>query len=453
MRTADVVVVGAGPGGIGAAIAAAGSGATVVLLDEHGSAGGQFFRGADSRPTDADAARLRELRATLENLHVEVIPSAVAWSIFGLDVLVAHDGRSETITAGAIVLATGAYDRPVPFPGWTLPGVMSAGGAQALLKAHHILPGRRVLLAGAGPFLLPVASALAKAGASVIVAEPSTRGDWASLLPASFRIPSLVRDAASYELALRRGSVERRRGWKLVSIGGASTVESATIARVDREWRAVPGTEEQLDVDTVAIGYGFVPSIELAQLCDCDLRWDVHGQAWFVAVDDAMATTTPGVYAAGEITAVGGWLVAFAAGRIAGANAAAHALTGASGTARPDRDLLRRRAFAARLDRVFAPRPGLWEGLADDTSVVCRCEEVAAGELRERVRGGCTSPKALKDWTRAGMGLCQGRICTGSIAQILAEETGVAPSAVGRPSVRPPVKPIAIEEILMEDLS
>lgn len=446
MRQPDVAVVGGGPAGIGAALAAAESGASVLLLDEHARPAGQYFKGPDG--PGKDSQRIQFLRSELQRLRVEVLTEALVWGIFdGRDVMVVHDGASEAVRPHAIVLATGAYDRPVPFPGWTLPGVMTAGAAQTFVKAQRVLPGRRVLLAGAGPFLLPVARGLAEAGAEVEMLEATTLADRLGLGPAALGVPELIGDAARYAWSLRRLGVRRHSGYKIVRAEGKGAVQSAVIARVDRDWRAVAGTERTLSVDAIGIGYGFVPSTELAESCGCELRFDEDAQAWFVAAGETMETTVPGVYAAGEITGIAGNVVAFWEGRLAGASAAGNEALAAAAT----RELGARRRFAAALGRVFRVRPGLWEGLGDDVTV-CRCEEVTAGEIRERVANGCTSAKALKDWTRAGMGLCQGRVCGAVVARLLAEGTGRTLQAVPRASVRPPVKPVPVEVLSTTEL-
>jgi NADPH-dependent 2,4-dienoyl-CoA reductase/sulfur reductase-like enzyme len=453
MRQPDVAVAGGGPAGIGAAIAAAESGASVLLIDEHRRPAGQYFKGPPEgfEPgRGKDQERIRELRSELERLGVEVLTEALVWGIFGgCDVMVAYQGRSEHVRAGAIVLAPGAYDRPVPFPGWTLPGVMTAGGAQTFVKAQRVLPGRRILLAGAGPFLLPVARGLAEAGADVTLVEATPRLAWLGLGAAAVGVPALVREAVDYERSLRRLGVKRLAGHKIVRAVGKEAVEAAVICRVDRDWRAVPGTERTLEVDAIAIGYGFLPSTELAESSDLKLRFDPYAETWFVETDDAMETSEAGVFAAGEITGIGGNEVALMQGRLAGIGAAARAgRIGPADATRLRSQMLRRlrarQRFAASLNRVFRPRPGLWEGLVDDV-VVCRCEEVRAGEIRERVANGCTSPKALKDWTRAGMGLCQGRVCSAVLARLIAEGTGAPLAAVPRGSVRPPAKPVPID--------
>lgn len=461
MRQPDVAVVGGGPAGIGAALAAAESGAAVLLIDEHARPAGQYFKG----PAEGfepgrgkDQERIRTLRSELAGHDVEVFSDAVVWGIFDRrNIMVVHEGRSELVQAGAVVLATGAYDRPVPFPGWTLPGVMTAGAAQTFVKAQRVLPGKRILLAGAGPFLLPVARGLAEAGAEVILVEATSSTAWLGLGPAAAGVPALIGEAVGYARALRRLGVRRYSSHKIVRAIGDGAVSAAVISRVDGDWRAVPGTERTLDVDAIATGYGFVPSTELAESVGLSLRFDPYAQTWFVETDDDMETSEPGVFAAGEITGIAGSDVAFLEGRLAGIGAASHARAigpaEAADRRRAERrsGLRARHRFAAALNRTFRPRPGLWDGLADDV-VVCRCEEVTAGEIRERVRNGCTSPKALKDWTRAGMGLCQGRVCSGSVARLIAEGLEKPLESVPRGTIRPPVKPVPIDVLASTEL-
>ena len=315
----DVAVVGGGPAGMSAALAAARAGASVALIDEYAAPGGQIWRrrfdevGADAPPSLPRAAR--ELCAAL-------VASSVAASSSGASVWASPapgelllTGPVERVRAGATVLATGAYDRPIAFPGWTLPGVMTAGGAQALAKGQGVVPGRRVLLAGAGPFLLPVAAQLAASGAEVVaVAEATRRRDWARVGPRMSAHPDRLRDYVSYRTKVRR--IEW--GHVLVRAEGNGRVESATIARCGPDW-APTGGERTFAVDAVCTAYGFLPSVDLARALGCELRGDA------VAHDDDMATSVPGVYVAGEASGVGGADLAVVEGELAGWMAAAHA--------------------------------------------------------------------------------------------------------------------------------
>ena len=275
-------------------------------------------------------------------------------------------GPPGRVRADAIVLATGAYDRPVAFPGWTLPGALTAGAAQALAKGQGVLPGRRVLLAGAGPFLLPVASQLAARGAEVVaVAEATRRRDWLRAAPRMAAYPGRLLDYAAYRA---RGTAVLW-GHVIVRADGDDRVRSATLARAGPDWRPVAGTERAFAVDAVCTAYGFLPNVDLARALGCDLT------ATRSPTTPTCARRVPGVYVAGEASGVGGADLARVEGELAGAAAARE----------PDLAGLRRRrarlaGFAAVLSDLFDPRPGLDTLPAPDT-VLCRCEDVTAGAV------------------------------------------------------------------------
>ena len=254
-------------------------------------------------------------------------------------------GSVASLRAGAVVLATGAYDRAVAFPGWTLPGVMTAGGAQALAKGQDVIPGRRVLLAGAGPFLLPVAEQLSARGAEVVVVEATRRRDWLRAGPRMLAHPGRLVDYATYRTRVRRIVW----GHVLVRAEGDDRVRSATIAQAGPDW-APAGGERTFEVDAVCTAYGFTPSVELARALGCELADDA------VAHDEDMRTSVPGVFVAGEATGIGGADLALVEGELAGHAAAAR------GTRRDLAALRRRRAklagFAQILAELFDPRPG-----------------------------------------------------------------------------------------------
>ena len=459
---ADVVVVGAGPAGMAAALAAAETGASVIVLDEYAKAGGQFFKrtgdGFSVTPErlTREHARGEALRGKLRHPNITVLTQALVWGRFDDRIMVAHAGRSKTVRGQALVIATGAYDRPIAFPGWTLPGVVSAGGAQTLAKNQWVKPGQRMLLAGAGPFLLPVALSLLRADVSIAALIEATRPfEWLPHLGSLWGQWPRFAEAWEYKANLRRAGVPTLYGYKIVRALGEKQVEGAVIARVDRDWRTIPGSESAIEVDAIATGYGFLANIELAASSGCKLRFDSHARTWFVQCTPTMATNLPGVFVAGEITGIGGSAVALAEGCIAGLSAAEYC-----GTLTPQaadekrREPIAQRAhlnrFASALNAVFGPRPGIWEFLKDGMTV-CRCEEVKASEIEACIAHGATTNKSIKDWTRAGMGLCEGRICRAMVGEILARERGVDLATIPFPSVRPPIKPVPISTLLQDD--
>jgi NADPH-dependent 2,4-dienoyl-CoA reductase/sulfur reductase-like enzyme len=461
MIPAEIVVVGAGPAGISAAVEAARAGARVLLIDEGRAVGGQIYRqlapplrtGAED-PLDHHRADRGPLLASLADSGVEVWTGVEVWGLFPERVLaVARQGRSERIQAEALVLATGAYDRPVAFPGWTLPGVVTAGGTTALIKSQRVLPGSRMLLAGTGPLLLAAAAALVQGGAHVVgVAVAASRMALLGLL----RRPAALGKALDVMATLRRAGVPLWTTHGIVRAEGREAVERAVIAEWDADWRPVPGRERAFDVDTVCLGYGLVPSSELAQLAGCDMAYRAGQGGWVpVSTPEAlMATSAPGVFVAGDGAGVAGADAAREAGRLAGLGAARHVgrlgdAEARSGAREPLRNLRRLDSFRAALERIHAPRPGLFE-LATDETVVCRCEEITARQIREAVSEGARAATEVRAATRCGMGLCQGRMCMPTVTGLVERWTEAPPTRVGRLTARPPVRPLAVTALAGE---
>ncbi|MFI9486071.1 FAD-dependent oxidoreductase [Promicromonospora sp. NPDC052451] len=454
MSARHVVVVGAGPAGLAAARAAADAGARVTLLDAADVLGGQYWRHLPAvRPAGQEQVlhhRWGTYRALSEGLlahpAVTVLPSAQVWSLERLDhgvrlnVLVGEpDGAGREavpLEPDALVLATGAHDRTLPFPGWQLPGVYTAGAAQALAKGERVAVGRRVVVAGAGPFLLPVASSLLRTGARVLgVHEASRTGALARWLDRPWELLGAAGKAgelAGYVRELAAHRVPWRPGEAVVAAHGDGQVEAVTVARLDARWAPVPGTERQVAADAVAVSHGFTPRLELAIAAGCDLT-----PGRFVVVDAAQATSVPGVWAAGEITGIGGADAALAEGTVAGTAAAGDDL-GSAAAARAVRARDRARGFAARIEAAHGIRGGWVRWLSDDT-VVCRCEETTYGRVREVVDlTGSREARSVKLTSRAGLGPCQARTCGRTLQELLGD-AGAAPG-VDRRSLVVPVR-------------
>lgn len=384
MSRFDVAVVGAGPAGMAAAARIVEAGRRVVVLDVGARAGGQYWR----HRVGAEPAGYRRLARRLEG--VEYRGGASVW--FAEPGFRLHTDEGE-VRAERVVLATGAHDRVVPFPGWTLPGVTTAGGAQALLKGSGVLVGRRIVVAGTGPFLLPVAAGLAEAGARVVgVYEANGALRMAGRTP-----PGKVAEAARYAAIFARHRIPYRTRHIVVEAHGADEVEAVTVRG--------PRGSGTVSCDALAVGFGFVPAIELGTLLGCATRLDADTNL-VLAVDDQQRTSVPGVYAAGEVTGVGGAELAIVEGAITGAAAV---------DARPDAKLAHRgkalRRFAQALQENF-PVPARWADALRDDTVVCRCEEVPYRAVREAVAElGATDARTVKSLCRTGMGWCQGRVC------------------------------------------
>ncbi|GAA3049754.1 NAD(P)/FAD-dependent oxidoreductase [Streptomyces roseofulvus] len=441
---ADLAVVGAGPAGLAAAVTAAALGLTVTLLDAGARPGGQYYRHPDpalgaTRPQAlhhdwaAFAGREAELRAYERSGRVRYLSERQVWSVTGSGTdWTLHsrtdEGAGAPVRARAVLLATGAYERQLPFPGWTLPGVVGAGGAQAMLKSGLVLPGRRVVVAGSGPLLLAVAASLAAAGARVpAVVEAGGYGPYARHTGTLLRNPAKLAEGALYGGALLRHQVRPLLRHAVVEAHGTDRVEAVTVARLDRDWRPVPGTARRIPCDALAVGHGLVPELSLATALGCATRTAADGTVALV-LTPGLRTSVPGVWAAGETGGVGGARLALAEGEIA-----AHTIAGRAVPAALARRRARLRAFADAMGAAHRPGEG-WTGWLREETAVCRCEEVPAGRVREAVEElGATDARTVKLLTRAGMGWCQGRMCGPAVAAL----AGGGPAPDRRPLACP----------------
>jgi NADPH-dependent 2,4-dienoyl-CoA reductase/sulfur reductase-like enzyme len=419
-RNTEVLVIGAGPAGIAAATAAAESGRKVLVLDNNLVAGGQIWRRAtveankSSHPDNAPKLRALE---RLERSGAQVLASRAVFSAEASGTVQAvHETGSGTLSEQfqfeQLILATGARERFLPFPGWTLPGVFGAGGLQALVQGGYPVAGKRVVVAGTGPLLLAVAAHLAQDGAvvsQVVEQAPLTR--LLSFMASLVRNPSKLIEGARYRASL--GKTAYRTGcWVVEAIAAPEGVDLGAV-------RLTNGTRTWTEpCDLLACGYHLVPNTEIAELLGCNLR------GRFVEVDEAQRTSLENVFCAGEPTGIAGLEAALVQGEIAGLASAGKSSTWLGARA------AKQRAFGKRIEKTFALRTEL-RSLPRPETIVCRCEDVPLESIASRT--GWTDAKLQ---TRCGMGPCQGRIC-GPAVEYLFGWTPV--------SVRQPLFPVPLQ--------
>jgi NADPH-dependent 2,4-dienoyl-CoA reductase/sulfur reductase-like enzyme len=443
--TAALAIVGAGPAGMAAATLAAELGIETVLVDEQAAPGGQIYRAVERAPPNSplgpDYVAGRDLATALRGSRAEYRPNTTLWHIDPDGTLyLESDGRTETLMAQRILLATGAFERPVPIPGWTLPGVMGAGAAQILLKSADLVPEGRAILAGQGPLLYLLAAQLASAGAPPVALLETTPIE--NYLAAAQQLDGLwpgrqmLSKGCGLIFAVRRAGISVLRGVRgLRAIGGRS------LERV-----AWDGGE--LAADHLFLHEGIIPNVQVSLALQLRHDWDESQLCWRPALDPWGQTSLPNIAIAGDGGGIAGAEVAALSGRLAALDAAAK--LGHIGEAERDRRaepiraaLDRARALRPFLDRLYRPAPSVLVP-GDDEVIACRCEEVSVGRIRRAARLGAPGPNQLKAFTRCGMGPCQGRICGPIVSAVMADVLGKPIAEIGTYRPRAPFKPITV---------
>ena len=445
----DLAIVGAGPAGMAAAALAAELGLDTLLLDQQDGPGGQIYRAverapewpAKTSPLGDDYLAGRPLAAALRHSAARYLSGAAVWHIDPAGALsFIADGQSETIAARRILLATGAVERPVPIAGWTLPGVMTAGAAQILLKTADLVPEGRTVLAGQGPLLYLVAVQLARAGAPPhAVLETTTRENYAAA--SKCRVGELwagrrqLGRGLALLVGLRRAGVAVRRGVRGLRALGRGHV--AAVAWDGGEFAA----------DHLLLHEGVIPNTQISLGLQLAHRWDEAQLCWCPQVDEWGRTSLANIAVAGDGAGIAGAAAAALTGRLAALDAAA--LLGRIGMAERDRHaapvragLARERAIRPFLDALYRPADRVLD--PPDEVVVCRCEEVSAGQIRRAVRLGAPGPNQVKAFLRCGMGPCQGRLCGSVVSAVIARERRVPIAEVGTFRPRAPYQPITV---------
>ncbi|ALM83328.1 FAD-dependent oxidoreductase [Bordetella sp. N] len=454
--THDLVIIGAGPAGMSAAVTARQQGLSVVVLDEQPRPGGQVYR--DVTKASPAVARLlgpayrygNALARRYADSGAEVRPGSLVWDIAqDLTVTAQQANLSFSVRAPQLLIASGAMEHPSPLPGWTLPGVMNAGAAQIAMKTSASIPDGRAVLVGGGPLLLLVACQLLRAGgriAGIVDTMPAgNRGAALPHLPAALGAPAMLAKGLGMLGTLWRAGVpvfRRAEDVRMEEADGSRRVGAVSFSS--------EGRRQRLDADVVLLHHGVVPNTQITRLLRVAHQWSDSQGCWHPAVDAWGETSLPGCRVAGDGAAIAGALAAEASGAIAALGAAVavgRLETGKAATlAGPWRARLSRQSrIRPFLDALYRP-PAWLIDCADDT-LVCRCEEVTAGQVREMARLGCQGPNQTKFFSRCGMGPCQGRMCGLTVTQILARSVGRDPADVGAYRIRAPLKPVTLGSV------
>jgi NADPH-dependent 2,4-dienoyl-CoA reductase/sulfur reductase-like enzyme len=443
----DLVIVGGGPAGLAAAALAARAGVQTVLFDENPGVGGQIYRAITSTPVRnravlgddywAGAALANEAKAS----GATIVNGATVWSLdpnrlVGISIA----GQARLIQARRVIIATGSLERPFPIPGWTLPGVMTAGAAQTALKAQGLVPTGKTVMAGAGPLLWLLAAQLLRAGTKIeAVLETAPRINW---LRAMMHAPDFALSPYwSKGLALLR-EVKAK-----VPVIRVDRIEAHGKDKLGEVVFGTSAGERRMKVDLLLLHQGVVPNVNLALAAGVAHRWNGRQLCFEPVVDADFGTSAPGIAVAGDGAGIAGGTAAAERGRIA-ALAAVQALK--PGATVPNvqtirQKLAREEMGRAFLDTLYQPAPAFRRPTGD--TIVCRCEEVTAQQVRDTADLGCEGPNQMKAFLRCGMGPCQGRLCGLTVTELIADQRQSTPEAVGYYRLRPPVKPITLGEL------
>ena len=449
----ELIVIGGGPAGLAAAVTAAKAGMRVALIDGGDNLGGQYFRNSQAAHDvehpegwEAFTDLVNQFETARTESALTYLSRTSVWSISDLNgefVVRARKGERHPepieLCAERVILATGAHDRALPFEGWQLPGSMTIGGAQSLLKGSGAIAGNAIVIAGTGPFLLATAAGLVKAGAHVVAVVEANRFTSMSKYPrALIAARGKLFQAISYLAILRKAKVQLIENAHVVkahaSNGAVSTVDIQTKRGI-----------KTLKCDTIATGWGFIPQLELATALGLSTKQTADG-VLVVEVDANQQSSHPRLWAAGETTGVAGSDAALAEGFIAGSSAAITAGHHAVDISRWRTLRKRLHTFAHYLPLAY-PIPAAWPAEISDDTMVCRCEEVTAGDVRQAIVDfGAEDARSAKLFSRVGMGWCQGRMCARACSDLIAHELGqqVTDNELSGSAKRPIATPITL---------
>lgn len=454
----DAVVIGTGPAGLSAGACLAEMGLNILVLDEQDRLGGQIYRNIENAPQGRRAMlgedyvkglelteRFRKSGAAYEN-------NATVWQVNANgEVCYSRSGMSRQIRANYVIAATGAMERPVPIPGWTLPGVMGAGAANNLTKEAGLTPDGRVIIAGSGPLLLLEADLLVKKGVrieAILETTPALPSPKAIVhAPAALRRADFLWKGVSMLRSVKKAGIPHYKGVTHILARGMDRVKAVEAV--------CNGKELYLETDLLLLHFGVIPNTHLFRQIGCAMEWHSRQRYWHPQCDTWGRTSCDRIFAAGDGSAVGGALAAAYKGELAALEVA----RGSGIIPAYERDMLARPIREALahdrwprpfVDAVYAPRPEHFT--FDGDTVICRCENIRVKDIRQVIKEGVRELNEVKIITRSGMGPCQGRMCGPALAEVMAMELDISPDQAGRLNIRPPVKPLPLEEVAALEL-
>jgi len=453
----ELLILGAGPAGIGAALAAAEIGVKTVVVDRAADAGGQVYRAPLNALSAKDPVEKGQiLRQDLAESAAETVFDCRVWSVgrdFRVDGIDPQGAR--TWWPKAIIAAIGTTERVVPFPGWTLPGVFGLAATTLLLKSQSMLPGKNTVVAGNGPLLAAVAHGIIAGGGKVAaIIDLAGSGEWLASTPALISRPKDLQRGLKWILDIKRAKVPIYFRHAVKSVQAAGDCLEVVVQPVDANGHYMPDASvKTIRADSLSIGNGLTPSTELTRLLGADHVFNVDTGGWVPSLDSRQRTSVKGLYAAGDATGITGADAAVLEGKIAGYTVALdlnriNEVDFQRLTSQPALQLKRTAWASRRMAQLMALRPGHIAGIEPNT-IVCRCEDVTRQKIDAAIDNGANDINQLKSWTRCGMGPCQGRTCGDVTAALMAARCG-GREKVGCWSPRPPLFAMAMEELTGE---
>ena len=460
IKKVDLVVLGAGPAGVAAANVASKEGAEVVIIDENSSAGGQIYRAPPNEFQPQNSFKSDEFREgekqrnILENSNLTALFKHRVWSVSS-DLVVSTVGPNGVSSwhARSLIIANGALERIIPFPGWTIPGVIGLAASTILLKSQYVLPGQSTVVAGCGPLLIAVANGIIKSGGKVsAIIDLNSKSDWIKAFPRLLSRPDQLFKGMSWFANIMKAGIKIYGGHAVTNTKQVDNVLRISIAPINSAGSILDSKNQKIvEGDCLAIGHGLFPSTEITRLLKAKHIYDPLKGGWVPLIDDDFRSSIPGVYIAGDATGISGAFSAVQKGRIAGMAAVRdlNVMSSQKYKAKIKSELIilkKNENFGKAAVRLMKFRPELIQTITSET-IVCRCEDVFRSEIDEAIESGARDLNQLKAWTRCGMGPCQGRTCSEAIEAILASKVGSRELA-GQWTGRTPLRPVPIEQII-----